>query len=556
MHTTMPTIRRISGASSYSTSDIRTTLNEPKEHEGFISLNRRSIGISFCVLTLVIAVILQHQDRVLLMDAFQDCIYDVEDYKRDLQENVEMIDSLERDLERKHPSYGQTMSKVMVSRIRPYRLADALLLTNTIENDQIMSYFQEKYHLEDSPLISQCGVVMSRDWNFEEVRRKAKRKIAIISSWSPRPCGIATYSSKLVEGLQSQSSIGSEIDVIAVRNPEEPQNFFVEEAIVKISFQRDILSDYHLVSKFINKNGYDTVILSYEFGIYGDEYIMCLLKQIEKSHIITIMHTIANNLPWKIQALTEQVVMLSHSVVVMTDTMKRELEYLHQVPSSLVQVIPHGVPSMSTLIERLDWRTFEKVSRRYWALNSGRVLFSNGLLHQGKGIELVISAMPAILNIFPDAKYVIQGAPHPTGEGTHEYYKMLKDMVIQNHLERSVLFYPEFIPDSKLVERLSYSSIFINAYVDQVASVSGTLIMAMGVGVPCVSTPYPFAREMMSDQSGILVPFSDSNSIYKAVVYLLSNPELALDMGRRAKQRTKSWENVASMFLNVAHNSV
>jgi glycosyltransferase involved in cell wall biosynthesis len=266
--------------------------------------------------------------------------------------------------------------------------------------------------------------------------------------------------------------------------------------------------------------------------------------------VISVLHTVADNLPWQKQALTEQVILLSHQVVVMTDTMRREVDIQHQVPASLLQVIPHGVPTTKQSKEKKPVTEI----KTFWGLDSHKILFSNGLLHQGKGIEHVIGAMPAILETHLDAIYIIQGAPHPTGEGTTEYYQMLKDTVQSLKLESHVLFSPDFLSDSQLLEKLQHSSVFINAYVDRVASVSGTLVMAMGAGVACVSTPYPFAREMLADQSGILVPFADAGSIAKAVVYLLDNPEQAGAMGQRGQDKTYTWEAVASMFLEVAFN--
>jgi glycosyltransferase involved in cell wall biosynthesis len=556
-------MRRTSGGSGDALSMISVTHNvEEVKDERSVYNRYKGYTAVLILLALIFAVYTLSLENSDLADLLEDCILDGENYIEDLHESEKIIDALEvsvvtsEDRNQKHGlSVDYRNDHSGGATWRPYCLSDVLHIPISQTDDQVMSAFQEKWHVADNPLYPQCGLVSSRP-QFR-VQSPTSCQIAVLTSWSPRACGIATYSAKLIEGLDERCPGGSNIDVIAVRNPQEPADFYSKEPRVKFSMQRDTLVDYDIAAAFINSNSYDIVILSYEFGIFGDEFIMCLLKQIRKARIITVLHTVAENLPWQKQALTQQVILLSHKVVVMTETMKRELDWLHSVPHNLIQVIPHGVPTganpaqLQSLTEGLK-RTEEIKS--FWGFDSDKVIFSNGLLHQGKGIEHVLAAMPAILQAHPETKYIIQGAPHPTGEGTFEYYEMLRRTVRELHLDDSVLFFAEFLPEPLLLGRLRHSKIFINAYVDRVASVSGTLIMAMGLGLSCISTPYPFAREVLADQSGILIPFSDPDSISRAAIYLLGNPEQAAAMGKRAQAKTHTWGAVASLFLELGLN--
>ena len=546
-------MRRINTGSSDSL--FRETIDDKKERKTSYSFGR--IGVAVVVLFLVCVIITRIQQNAFLYNTLEDCLDDSEGYKEDIEDKEAIIDALEASLvlvgEKKQVqnlrplAYKHYHDHPLTS--RPYRLADVLLLPGSLSDAQVMSAFQNKWSLNDNPLYRQCGLVSSR--RQVEMAPHKICHIAVLTSWSPRSCGIATYSSKLIEGLITRCPKGSQIDVLAVRNPNEPYDFYDKEQKVKFSFQKDIQGDNDLAAEFINSNNYDVVILSYEFGIFGDEFLMCLLMQIKNARVITVLHTVADNLPWQKQALTQQVMLWSHKVVVMTETMRREVDWLHHVPASLIQVIPHGVPRVKHYSS--DSKSVKSGMERklFWELDTEKILFSNGLLHQGKGIEHVLAAMPAILAVHSETKYIVQGAPHPTGEGTTEYYHMLQNKVRDLHLEKHVLFFQEFLSDEQLVTKLQHSSVFINAYVDRVASVSGTLIMAMGSGVPCISTAYPFAKEMLADQSGVLVPFEDPESIARAVVYLLSNPEEAVIIGRRAQRKTHSWEDVASMFIEL-----
>ena len=84
------------------------------------------------------------------------------------------------------------------------------------------------------------------------------------------------------------------------------------------------------------------------------------------------------------------------------------------------------------------------------------------------------------------------------------------------------------------------------------ASVSGTLAMAMGLGGACVSTPYPFAVGELVDGAGILVDFEDVGGLANAIVFLLDNDTYALEMGKLAAGRTTKWKDVGKLYINLA----
>ncbi len=61
----------------------------------------------------------------------------------------------------------------------------------------------------------------------------------------------------------------------------------------------------------------------------------------------------------------------------------------------------------------------------------------------------------------------------------------------------------------------------------------GTLLMAMSTGVPVVSTPYRFALEVLQQQRGLLVPFSDDGPLLQeAICRLLDDEDLRSAMVR------------------------
>ena len=82
---------------------------------------------------------------------------------------------------------------------------------------------------------------------------------------------------------------------------------------------------------------------------------------------------------------------------------------------------------------------------------------------------------------------------------------------------------------------------------------SGTLSYAMGCGRPVITIPFLHAKEIVTPDRGILVKLGNPESYSKALIKLLSDPELREKMGKHAYDYTRHmvWHNVAESYMDV-----
>ena len=164
------------------------------------------------------------------------------------------------------------------------------------------------------------------------------------------------------------------------------------------------------------------------------------------------------------------------------------------------------------------------------------VILTFGLLSRDKGIEHVIDALPAILAVHPDTVYIVLGATHPhVIEHEGEAYRlMLEARGQQLGVAGSMIFYNRFVSQDELTEFLSASDVYITPYLQPEQITSGTLAYAVGAGKAVISTPYIYARELLAEGRGVLVPWRDARAIAQEVIALISDREKRRAMCARA----------------------
>jgi glycosyltransferase involved in cell wall biosynthesis len=368
-------------------------------------------------------------------------------------------------------------------------------------------------------------------------------RIAFIGNYLPRQCGIATFTTDLCTAMGAEYGVGR-MFAIPVNDPESSYQY--PEA-VRLELEQEDCSSYQRAAEFLNFNGNDLVCLQHEYGIFGGtagSHILNLLRRL-KMPVVTTLHTVLREPDWNQRAVLEEIAQLSDRLIVMSEHAADLLREVYDVAPDKIDVIPHGVPDLPFM----DPNYFKD----QFGTEGKSVLLTFGLLSPNKGVENVISALPAILAAHPDLVYIISGATHPhikrrEGERYREgLIALAEELGVGSH----VIFNNRFVSAEELVEHVGAADIYITPYRQEAQVVSGTLAIAIGAGKAIISTPYWHAKELLADDRGVIVPFDDPAAIAAAAMTLLDNDAERHAMRKRAYlySRATTWPKTARAYM-------
>lgn len=369
------------------------------------------------------------------------------------------------------------------------------------------------------------------------------RKIAMLGNHLPRQCGIATFTTHLSDAIGAEFP-GFECFVLAMNDPDR-RYAYPDRVRFEIA-AADILSYQH-AADFLNVGKVDLVSVQHEYGIFGGKagsYVLALLRDL-RMPIVTTLHTILAE-PSRVQRLAmDELTQVSERLVVMSAHGAALLKEVHGVPDVKIDIIPHGIPSLPNA-ERC---------RSQLGVEGKSVILTFGLLSPDKGIEHVIDALPAILERYPNTLYIVMGATHPhVKDNDGEAYRvMLENRAHKLGVDSSMMFHNRFVSQEELNSFLSAADIYITPYLNPEQITSGTLAYALGSGKTVVSTPYSYARELLSEGRGILVPWpkDEPQGIANAVIGVLGNEKQRAGFRERgaAYGRNMLWPSVARSYV-------
>ncbi|HPZ40873.1 MAG TPA: glycosyltransferase family 4 protein [Bacillota bacterium] len=374
-------------------------------------------------------------------------------------------------------------------------------------------------------------------------------KVAFISTYPPRRCGIATYTADLTDNFRKIYSEGQSngeqnyFEVIALNNT--PQGYQYDRE-VSFHIRDQHRGDYQRAADFINVSPIDVVCLQHEFGIFGGEdgsYIIHLLRSLKKP-VVTTFHTIlAEPTPGQKKTFT-RICELSTLVVVQAQMAVRLLEQVYDVPASKIVMIPHGAPDVPFLDSSFYKDRFQAEGRT--------LLLTFGLLGPNKGIEYAIAALEKVAAKYPEVLYIVLGATHPEIKRRYgeQYRHQLEQLVREKGLQKQITFYNQYVSLERLIEFLVATDIYLTPYVNKDQITSGTLAYALACGKVIVSTPYWYAQELLADGRGCLVPFRDSEALADKLIELLGDEAMRSRMRKLSYQygRKMIWREVARNY--------
>jgi polysaccharide biosynthesis protein PslF len=374
-----------------------------------------------------------------------------------------------------------------------------------------------------------------------------KKRVAYLSTYPPRECGIATFTKDLTDSIDKLEKFKPSV-LIAINEKDDIYNY---DRRVKWQIKRDAPESYIEVAEQINQSDIDVVSIQHEFGLFGGEFgdhIFYFLDSLKKPVVITL-HTVQENFDPQCLGVLKGIVSQCDAVVVIARLGLKLLKNQGVVPKRKL-VIPHGCP-------QVDFVSNSQVKESV-GLKNRFVLTTFGLLSRGKGIEYAIQALPKKVEEEPSLIYLVIGETHPQirkQEG-ETYRNKLVALVEELGLSDHVRFHNRFLSKRELIKYLQATDVYITPYVsaDQVSS--GTLAYAMGAGIPVISTPYIHAKEVLTDNGGLFCEFQNSDSIADCIGKLFDD-DLRLRMAQKNYDYSRrfTWSNVAAGYAD-AFNSV
>ena len=223
---------------------------------------------------------------------------------------------------------------------------------------------------------------------------------------------------------------------------------------------------------------------------------------------------------------------LTHAdrIIVHGSFLRQQLLDEHPEFSSRAFAIPHGAYTL-----------YRKWDRGNTLIEPNTVLFF-GRISLYKGLDVLISAQPAISAAVPGARIIIAGQ----GQPLEPYLQGISD-------PRAFEIHNRFIPHREVAGLFRRAKFVVLPYLE--ASQSGVVALACAFGKPVVATQVGSLPEVVKHmQTGIVVPPGDPTALAEAIVRLLKD-ELLLqhlaDGAARAADHELAWNNIAKVTVDA-----
>ena len=330
-------------------------------------------------------------------------------------------------------------------------------------------------------------------------------RVAFLGNYQPRQCGLATFTTDVCESV---AQAFPETECFALAMNDRPEGYAYPPR-VRFEIPQQEGEAYDRAADFLNTNEVEVLCVQHEYGIYGGdcgEHVLDLLRQ-TRMPVVTTLHTILTDPNPTQRRVMDELSQLSDRLVTMT---QKGVNLLKDV---------YGCPRRRSTSSRTASRTCRSWTRTITRTSSAsRARWScslSGCSRRARGSSTSSVRCPPILEKHPNVVYIVLGATHPhvlkhEGEAYRDRLKaMAKDLGVAD----AVRFFNQFVSLEDLKEFIGAADIYITPYLNAAQITSGTLAYSFGAGKAVISTPYWHAEELLAEDRGTLVPFSDPAAI-------------------------------------------
>jgi glycosyltransferase involved in cell wall biosynthesis len=366
---------------------------------------------------------------------------------------------------------------------------------------------------------------------------RSARSVGILSTYSPTPCGLATFSAALAKGLAAK---GAEVSVVRVVDPSDDPMPTTDRVVGQLT--NGSRCSVYDASALLNQC--EVAVVQHEYGLYGGTDGDEVLEVLEGLRVpsIVIAHTVLSAPTPHQRSVLKDVVALAGQVVVMSHAARVRLCSIFDVDPEIVVTIAHGAAIPERAVRP--------------AIAGRPTILTWGLIGPGKGIERVVDAMQSLRDLPQHPRYLVAGRTHPKVLAVHgESYRRARLAQAERlGISSSVIFDDDYRDVASLTALIQSCAVVVLPYDSTEQATSGVLVDAVAAGRPIVATAFPHAIELLSSGAGIVVEHNDPDAMALALRRILTEPALAAGMAAEASRLAPSlgWPVVAGKYLTLA----
>jgi len=380
-------------------------------------------------------------------------------------------------------------------------------------------------------------------------------KIAYLSTWPPRWCGIATYSDNLVN--QGLRKIGLDVEIVCHTDGGRPGEKQIHPVIDMSRY------DWFVeMEEEIEKINPDIIHLQHEFGIWsvipkGEKFVFDPAKalglvepffhwNLKGRPTVLTYHSIFSKLTYPEALYYNQVMNLATANIVHESYQKENLPKNLGKKLDNVFVIPHGAFKGKEYPK-------SKVKKKF-GYPDRLVLGMLGWWEKNKGYEQVIKIWPEIVkNSQKDLVLVIAGGVRKGSPKGEKYKRRLFQEIEKSPAKETIKIIEGSFSQEEYNQILASFDLSIFPYLE--ASQSGNLAHAYALGSPVIVAGLEGLKSSVLDsKAGLIYKPRDLKDLKSKIQKLIKDERLLLKFSKRAKEyveKVLDWQVVARKHLKV-----
>jgi 1,2-diacylglycerol 3-alpha-glucosyltransferase len=376
-------------------------------------------------------------------------------------------------------------------------------------------------------------------------------KIAWLSSWPPRPCGIATYSVDLVRALEAG---GASVHLVCHTDggSENEKNVYPVIDLAKPGWDDVVFETVKGIKP-------DVVHIQHEYGLYrqGTDNASGLFRPLFRWKndgvfpVVVTYHSVYTEMNRMMSSYMVVTQYLADAGIVHEEYQWARLPVITGVVFDNIYVIPHG----AAVFAGID----REAAKNALGIGGKRVVGMIGWFNRTKGFHRLLQGWDEISDrLGPDTVLVLAGDARTVDPYQQAYKKILLDLVDGcRHKNRIKVILGNFSP-ARYEEILKAFDAMVMPYT--YASQSGNLAHSLSLGVPVVATGMEgLKEEIEKSRAGIAVAPGDDEELIHAVCTLLEDDRMRNRYSNNALKYVKdrlAWNRIAQKHLALYENLI